>query len=172
MQMRTRYTSLLIACCASLWLTAPTMAQTNNDGFQRRNGQMYVVRNGQPRLMTRDAHLPTGAVVTKEGFVVSPQGQRTELREGQGCTLRGQAVEVVQQSATGQLTLATPRPQPTARPVRSIAVAEHDRDVGLALSRLLGERRGKGHWKKGKGHGKGKGHRKKGKKDHEWEEDD
>lgn len=44
---------------------------------------MEVIRNGQPYSMTRDAYLPTGATVTKDGFVVSATGQRKELREGQ-----------------------------------------------------------------------------------------
>ncbi|GAA4392414.1 DUF6799 domain-containing protein [Hymenobacter koreensis] len=76
--------------------TPPSSAQQlNNDGFQRHNGQMQILRNGQLRPMTRDARLPTGAVVTKDGFVVSRDGRRTELREGQGCDLRGNIVAVV-----------------------------------------------------------------------------
>lgn len=91
-----------------LGLAGPGLAQQlNNDGFQRRNGQMHVLRNGQLRPMTRDAHLPTGTVVTKDGFVVSREGRRTELREGQGCDLRGRVVAVV--PAAGGLALAAPR---------------------------------------------------------------
>jgi hypothetical protein len=57
--------------------------------------------------MTRDAHLPTGAVVTKDGFLITPDGRRTELSEGQGCNLRGQLVQVVP-DATGGLALSAP----------------------------------------------------------------
>ena len=96
---------------------APAAAQQpNNDGFQRRNGQMQVVRNGQARPMTRDAHLPTGATVTKDGFVVSAAGQRTELREGQGCDLRGRPV-AVQAAADGRLALAAPARSRSVAPV-------------------------------------------------------
>ncbi|GAC1377145.1 MAG: hypothetical protein NVSMB30_23520 [Hymenobacter sp.] len=87
--------------------------QLNNDGFQRRNGQMQVVRNGQGRAMTRDVHLPTGATVTKDGFVVSATGQRTELREGEGCDLRGRPVTVL---TAPDGTLALDAPVPLARP--------------------------------------------------------
>ncbi len=46
-----------------------TAQQLNNDGFHCRNGQMHVSRNGQLRPMVRDARLPTGLVVTKDGFI-------------------------------------------------------------------------------------------------------
>ncbi|MDO7883841.1 DUF6799 domain-containing protein [Hymenobacter cheonanensis] len=129
----------------------------NNDGFQRRNGQMQVVRNGQPRPMTHDARLPTGAVVTKDGFIIAASGQRTELREGQGCDLRGRPV-AVRTSAAGALALASP-----AAPARPVP----RRAAPSVLEALFGpgsaERgyffNGK-KWKKhhGKGHGKAKGH--------------
>jgi len=98
-----------------------------NDGFQRRNGQMYIVRNGQLRAMTRDTRLPTGVLVTKDGFVVDARGHRTELREGQGCDLKGNMVAVVP-TAAGGLVLATPAraPRPTAaaqrRPAADVPV--------------------------------------------------
>jgi len=79
----------------------------DNDGFQRRNGQMYVLRNGQLRAMTRDSRLPSGLLVTKDGFVIDAQGRRTELREGQGCNLKGNVVAVAP-TAAGTLVLATP----------------------------------------------------------------
>lgn len=87
----------------------------DNDGFQRRNGQMYILRNGQLRAMTQDARLPTGVLVTKDGFVVDARGHRTELREGQGCNLKGNVVAVAP-TAAATLVLATPAraPRPTA----------------------------------------------------------
>ena len=96
-----------------LWLglsCAPAAAQqANNDGFHRRNGQMHILRNGQMRPMTRDARLPTGVLVTKDGFVVDARGRRTELREGQGCDLSGKVV-AVSQTPTGALALAPAAP--------------------------------------------------------------
>lgn len=89
----------------------------DNDGFQRRNGQMYVLRNGQLRAMTRDSRLPTGALVSKDGFITDARGRRTELREGQGCDLKGNIVAVAP-TAAGGLALAQP-----ARASRTIAVA-------------------------------------------------
>jgi hypothetical protein len=138
---------------------------TNNDGFWRRNGQMQVVRNGQPRPMTRDAHLPTGAVVTKDGFVIGASGQRTELREGQGCDLRGRPV-AVRTLASGALALASPA---SARPVPGRPAGPPS--VLQALFGPEGESRffdGR-KWKKPYGHGKG---HKKGKGHGRWKEDD
>lgn len=92
-------------------VVAPAAAQQlNNDGFQRRNGQMHVVRNGQLRPMLRDARLPTGMVVTKDGFVVGRNGERRELREGQGCDLKGNPVAVV--AAAGGVALVAPAAAP------------------------------------------------------------
>jgi hypothetical protein len=123
--------SAVLALLATLGLTAPVRAQQlNNDGFQRRNGQMHIVRNGQRRPMTRDARLPTGTVVTKDGFVVGPGGTRTELREGQGCDLRGNVVSVVEHG--GALALGAP-----AGPRRAPHPAEQVRAV---LTDLLGGR--------------------------------
>lgn len=143
-----------------LALGRPAHAQqvANNDGFQRRNGQMQVVRNGQARPMTRDAHLPTGALVTKDGFVVSTDGRRTELREGQGCDLRGRPV-AVRTAPDGTLALASP-----AAPARAPRAAPPS-----VLDALFGPADGaRGYfftgkkWKKlkhhVKGHGRGKGH--------------
>lgn len=146
-----------LACLLLLLGQLACAQQTpNNDGFRRRNGQMQVVRNGQARPMTRDARLPTGAVVTKDGFVIAASGQRTELREGQGCDLRGRPV-AVRTAASGTLALASP-----AAPARAVARPH-------ALETLFGPAHSEGgyyfngkKWKKnhGRGHGKGKGHNK------------
>lgn len=138
--------------CACLGAGLPARAQRpDNDGFQRRHGQMYIVRNGQTRPMLRDARLPTGVVVTKDGYVVDAQGRRTELREGQGCTLRGQPVAVVQNPA-GLLTLAPPRAVvPSRSALTKTAVARRgssDRRVRAVLAGLFREHHGKG--RKGK----------------------
>ena len=133
----------------------------SNDGFQRRHGQMQVLRNGQARPMTRDIHLPTGAIVTKDGFVVSPAGQRTELREGQGCDLRGRPV-AVRTAPNGTLALAP------AAAERAEHESENSRALTarLVLEGLFGRRDGddEGYGKqkkykknKGKGHGRWKG---------------
>lgn len=153
----------LRAAGAGLLLALPLPAlaqQPNNDGFRRHNGQMEVVRNGQPRPMTRDIHLPTGATVTKDGFVVSPAGERTELREGQGCDLRGRLV-AVRAAASGALALASPASTRTSAAPRA-------QPRPSALERLFGSREDEGRWggkfKKNKKHkGKGKGH---------WKHDD
>ncbi len=138
-------------------LAAPTRAQQlNNDGFQRRNGQMQVLRNGLPRPMTRDAHLPTGVTVTKDGFVLRPDGQRSELREGQGCNLRGQPVAVLT-AANGLVVFAAPAAPVVAdrgRAGRSLLEEifgggdEDDRFFKFKKSRKHhGKGHGRGHWK-------------------------
>ncbi|GAB3864552.1 hypothetical protein GCM10028824_02220 [Hymenobacter segetis] len=148
------------ALASLLALHGPAHARQtpNNDGFQRRNGQMQVVRNGQARPMTRDAHLPTGATVTKDGFVVSPTGQRTELREGQGCDLRGRPV-AVQVAANGALALGASSAPVPVRSIRSVPAPS-------LLEQVFGsgddEDEGKFKFKKrkkhhGKGHGRWKG---------------
>ena len=145
------------ATTSLLALHGPAHAQQtpNNDGFQRRNGQMQVVRNGQPRPMTRDAHLPTGATVTKDGFVVSPTGQRTELREGQGCDLRGRPVPVLA-GPNGALALAGPgAPAGAVRVVPASSLLEQvfgrDEDEGNGYFRFKKAKKhhgkGKGRWK-------------------------
>ncbi|MBF9144139.1 DUF6799 domain-containing protein [Hymenobacter properus] len=150
----------LCSVASLLWLAPDWSAQAqptaNNDGFRRYNGQMEVVRNGQPRPMTHDARLPTGATVTKDGFIVGPEGHRTELAEGQGCDLRGRPV-AVRTTADGRLALAGPgrSAQPAVRPPappRSLL----ETFVGSA-----GAGKGWGHFKNKKAkkkHGKGKGH--------------
>ena len=145
-------------------LPASAQQGPNNDGFQRRNGQMQVVRNGQARPMTRDARLPTGASVTKDGFVVAPNGQRTELREGQGCDLRGRPVAVVA-TATGALALGSPatsavRPaadtDTDALPARAVLAELFGEREGDEDGRYFKIRKGKKHHGKGKGHGRWK----------------
>lgn len=153
-----------VAVIGLLLATArPTLAQVpNNDGFQRRNGQMQVVRNGQPRPMTRDAHLPTGVTVTKDGFVVSPDGRRTELREGQGCDLRGRPV-AVRTASNGTLALGE-----AEAPRATVVANERDLPARSVLAEIFGQRNDgderyfkfkkyKKHQGKGKGHGRWKG---------------
>ena len=151
---------ILSLLLASTQVTSAQQAP-NNDGFQRRNGQMQVVRNGQPRAMTRDARLPTGVLITKDGFVVAPDGQRIELREGQGCDLRGRPV-VVRTTASGALVLGVP-----AAPPRT-TVLRDDQAPHAFLAELFGSRENSSgqfiKFKKGKKHhGKGKGR---------WKEED
>ena len=153
---------LALALVLGLGFTLPARAQgpgLSNDGFQRRNGQMQVVRNGQPRPMTRDAHLPTGATVTKDGFVVAPNGQRTELREGQGCDLRGRSVAVLT-ATDGTLALdqpaparaaEAPRPQAARSVLEEVFGSDEDDEGGL-----FNFRKGKKHRGKGKGLGRWK----------------
>ena len=141
-----------LALVAGLLLAAAAHAQqpVDNDGFRRRNGQMEIIRNGQPYPMTRDAHLPTGATITKDGFVVSASGQRTELREGQGCNLRGRSVAVVGMAggalALGPASAAAAGPAQTAAPT--------------LLEQVFGRREGEffKYKKVKKYHGKGHGH--------------
>ncbi len=115
--------TILLAFAGLLSLGAPAAAQQPaNDGFHRRNGEMHVLRNGQLRPMTRDSRLPTGTVVTKDGFLVAANGTRTELLEGQACDLKGRVV-AVRPGADGALTLGAPLPgrrDNTAGPARSI----------------------------------------------------
>ncbi|MBT2556939.1 hypothetical protein J7E24_04025 [Hymenobacter sp. ISL-91] len=82
-----RFCLLLLA--SFLLLTNLAAAQAN-DGFQRRDGAMFVVRNGEIRPMPHDVQLPNGRRVTRDGWVVARDGRRTELRDGQGCTMLGE----------------------------------------------------------------------------------
>jgi hypothetical protein len=145
-----------------LGLGQPASAQNlRDDGFQRRNGQMSIVRHGALRPMTRDAHLPTGVVVTKDGFLIDPAGHRTELREGQGCDLRGRPVAV--NEAQGHITLASAVPaRPKSAPVMAVSNMEPSLLDELLGRPASGNGRGPGWLKKGKkgkhGRGRHKGH--------------
>ncbi|MDU0369746.1 DUF6799 domain-containing protein [Hymenobacter endophyticus] len=113
-----------------------------NDGFQRRDGAMYLLRNGQVRPMPQDVRLPNGRLVTRDGFVVQRDGRRTELRDGQGCTLLGEPT-AVSRTPAGQFQLVGAAPPVSARQV----VMQSN-----------------GSWKswwrgRGKGHGKRKKHK-------------
>ncbi|GAB2962938.1 hypothetical protein GCM10027048_34600 [Hymenobacter coalescens] len=99
--------ALLMSC-----LAASAAAQTANDGFLRRNGSTYILRHGQLRPLTREAHLPNGRTVTPDGFVLQADGRRVALVEGQGCDLRGNPVGS-QQGAGGTWALAA---RPAVRP--------------------------------------------------------
>lgn len=151
-----RATRLALALAAGLLATSAHAQQpAGNDGFRRRNGQMEVIRNGQPYAMTRDAHLPTGATVTKDGFVVSATGQRTELREGQGCDLRGRPVPVLA-GPNGTLALAGPgaATRPASAPAATLLEQVFGRDEdGNSFFKF---KKAKKHHGKGKGHGRWK----------------
>lgn len=156
--------------CLLLSQLVAAQQPASNDGFQRRNGQMQVVRNGQARAMLRDAHLPSGAVVTKDGFVISATGQRTELREGQGCDLRGRPV-AVRTLATGGLVLAGPAPASRARVYRDLPRPVLEAAAGPRFEEDENWFSNGKKWEKhhGKGHGKGHGH---GHRKHEDEDED
>lgn len=125
-----------------------------NDGFQRRDGSMYLLRNGQAKPMTRDVRLPNGRLITRDGFVVLPTGQRTELRDGQGCTLLGEPTTAIAQ-ANGRTVLAS---RESGRGNQEAGAAAFRARV-LSWSQVYG---------KGKGHGKGK----KRKRKHRDDDDD
>lgn len=134
--------TLLIACTLLLGLGTPTAAQQlANDGFHRRNGQMHVLRNGQLRPMTRDSRLPTGTVVTKDGFLVSSNGTRTELLEGQACDLKGRVV-AVRTGANGALALGAPLPGRGATFGNPVAARRSAFEEFLSGPRKEDERRG------------------------------
>lgn len=138
--------------------TAHAQQPAGNDGFRRRNGQMEVIRNGQARSMTRDVHLPTGATITKDGFVVSATGQRTELREGEGCDLRGRPVPVLA-GPNGALALARPGASPEAVrvvPAASLLEQVFGRDEDDEGNGFFRFKKAKKHHGKGKGHGRWK----------------
>ncbi|SHJ42313.1 hypothetical protein SAMN02745146_3117 [Hymenobacter daecheongensis DSM 21074] len=135
----------------STGLSSFAQSRSNNDGFQRRDGIMYRIRNGEKRPMAHDVHLPNGRTITRDGFVVEASGQRTELPEGKGCTLLGTPTSVVV-APGGQLALASPA---VARPSAATpAVMRYEAGV---LEQLF-SRRGRGHkgWGYYKKHGKGK----------------
>lgn len=127
-----------LSLLASLLVSASVAQAQTNDGFQRRDGTMYLVRNGEARPMTRDARLPNGRLITRDGFVVTREGQRTELKDGQGCTLLGEAVAVTTQP-NGRLLLA-------GRAGNRTSAATPAGSYQQAVLRWL-EGRGKGHGK-------------------------
>ncbi|NVO83655.1 DUF6799 domain-containing protein [Hymenobacter terrestris] len=99
-----RFCLLLLAC----FLLLPNLAAAQaNDGFQRRDGTMFIVRNGELRPMSRDVQLPNGRRVTRDGWVVERDGRRTELRDGQGCTMLGEAART-ESDSRGRLVLHGP----------------------------------------------------------------
>jgi hypothetical protein len=138
----------LLLMLSLLTLSGGTHAQSGprNDGFQRHDGTMYLIRNGQRRPMPHDVQLPNGRTITRDGFIVDAAGQRRELSEGQGCTLAGEPTAVTTASP-GQLALAAPGRPPEPGPVRMVAEPN-------LLEQFLGPR-GKG--PKGWGHHKKRG---------------
>ncbi|RYU78367.1 DUF6799 domain-containing protein [Hymenobacter persicinus] len=139
---------LLLPALLGLSLGSQAQRAALNDGFQRRDGTMYLIRNGQKRPMAHDVHLPNGRTVTRDGFVVEPGGQRTELAEGRGCTLLGTPATVTT-LPSGQLALGS-----VAQPLPAATVS-----TGYSVSRLeqlFGRRghKGWGHYKKKGKHGK------------------
>ncbi|SDY18949.1 DUF6799 domain-containing protein [Hymenobacter psychrophilus] len=102
---------------AFLFLTHLAAAQAD-DGFQRRDGTMFLVRNGEVRPMPHDVQLPNGRRITRDGWVVERDGRRTELRDGQGCTMLGEAARAEQNSrgrmllhSAGSATIQTTPPR-------------------------------------------------------------
>ena len=144
---RARSFGLVVAC---LLVSAGLAKAQTHDGFQRRDGSMYLVRNGEARPMTRDVRLPNGNLVTRDGFVVERNGKRTELPDGHGCTLLGQPAAVNTQP-DGRLALSTAGPGRSSEPT-----------ISTQFQRWFG----------GPGRGKGKGHKKKGGKHKGKDHDD
>ncbi|TGE27469.1 DUF6799 domain-containing protein [Hymenobacter metallicola] len=144
---------MLLLSSLVLSLSAWGQGRSANDGFQRRDGAMYVIRNGVKRPMTHDAHLPNGRVITRDGFVVARDGSRQELTEGRGCNLSG-AVVPVTTGPGGQLLLAAAPPAPAA--AGQVGAAAYLQQLLMSNTK----RRGWGYYKKGK-HGKGRGKHKK-----------
>ena len=127
MEMKNQAGFLAAFCLLWAGLSTPAAAQrAHNDGFCRRDGQMYVLRNGQLRPLLREARLPTGTIVTKDGFLLAKSGERTELGEGQGCDLRGNVV-AVEPAPGGSLALgkkAAPAGPPAPSAVAPVLAPE------------------------------------------------
>ncbi|MFD2785809.1 DUF6799 domain-containing protein [Hymenobacter rubripertinctus] len=91
-----------------------------NDGFQRLDGTVFLIRNGEVRPMPHDVQLPNGRRVTRDGWIMEADGRRTELRDGQGCSMLGE-VAAVARNSSGRLQLsggeATTAGKSEARPV-------------------------------------------------------
>ncbi|MCA8833086.1 DUF6799 domain-containing protein [Hymenobacter pini] len=131
---------LLRFTCTVLLLVMPLLGWAQaNDGFQRRDGTMYLIRNGEIRPMPHDVQLPNGRLITRDGFVVQRDGSRTELPDGEGCTLLGELASVGR-GTNGRLQLASPNGAPRGQ----VLLMRWPGPPGWA----------KGH---GKGHGKHKG---------------
>ncbi|WP_126546731.1 DUF6799 domain-containing protein [Hymenobacter amundsenii] len=126
---------LLLFVCFLLTHLASAQA---NDGFQRRDGTMFLVRNGEVRPMPHDVQLPNGRRVTRDGWVVERDGRRTELRDGQGCTMLGEAARA-EPDSRGRLLL---------------------HDAGSTTTQVGQPRTGIEFWMGKKGRGKGKHKRK------------
>lgn len=148
---RKRGLTILAGVLTGLLMAAQPARAQADDGFRRVDGTMYVIRNGQQRPMTRDARLPNGRTITRDGFVVARDGQRTELPEGRGCTLLGDPVAVAAHP-NGRLSLASSgRAAPGAAPAVFVA----DRALLAEVQRWwTGKAKGKGRHKKGKHRGR------------------
>ena len=111
-------------------LGTPAAAQRpRNDGFCRRDGQMHVLRNGQLRPLLRNARLPTGMIVTPDGFLIAKNGERTALSEGQGCDLQGHIV-TVEPAPGGSLALGkTAAPPVAAAPPVSVPASAAEEEA-------------------------------------------
>ena len=111
-------------------LGTPAAAQRpRNDGFCRRDGQMHVLRNGQLRPLLRDARLPTGTIVTPDGFLIAKNGERTALSEGQGCDLQGH-IMTVESALGGSLALGkTAAPPVAAAPPVSVPASAAEEEA-------------------------------------------
>ncbi|MBC6697299.1 DUF6799 domain-containing protein [Hymenobacter puniceus] len=133
----------LLPVLLGLLLVLPVAAHAQtNDGFLRRDGTMYILRNGQTRPMLHDVHLPNGQTVTHDGFVVAADGRRTELRNGSGCNLNGEAT-----TASAQANRVVLQPVASSAPVNRRT--EYIQALPAWAKWISG--RGKGRYKKRKG---------------------
>lgn len=59
------------------------------DGVMMKEGKMYVIKEGQSLLMTREVTLSNGAKVMPEGYIVNKNGSRIMIKDGDFVDMEG-----------------------------------------------------------------------------------
>lgn len=78
-----------ILVIALLSCTTLSFAQTKN-GYLRRDGKMFEVRNGKVHPLANDVMLANGVTVLKNGTVIQKNGVRQKINENEGVDILGQ----------------------------------------------------------------------------------
>lgn len=63
------------------------------DGYYLEDGRVYVIRDSRPVLVTVEISLSNGLRLSPDGTIISKEGTRSRLVEGQGISKAGKIVE-------------------------------------------------------------------------------
>ena len=111
----------------ALLLAAPAQAQTEEvkDGYWLHEGRIMLLRNGELQPLTEQVALPNGLTLMPNGELVTRQGVRRSLQQGQAIDASGRIL-FPQSQRNGSVILVP----------RSAYIP--DRDPGLARQRVAG----------------------------------